>query len=157
MNNTGAIQTGDLLTSLSTSADDYFYDAIVCIAEYNKDGALGFVINRPFPRMLNELAEFAHLPSFPLWEGGPVDAEHLYFIHRRPDLIEDGDRVKPGLYYGGNFVQATAAIEQGKLSDNDIRIFVGYCGWDAGNLEREMEEGGWKLTDDHLFAGSDSF
>lgn len=146
-----SIQTGNFLQSHSTSAGDYFYEAIVCIAEYNQDGAIGFVVNRPFPRMLNELAEFAHLPPFPLWKGGPVDHDHLYFIHRRPDIIEGGEKIKPGIYYGGNFTQATAAINQEKVSNNDIRIFIGYCGWNAGDLEREIEQKEWSLAEDNLF------
>ncbi len=141
------IQTGNLLKSLSSSPGDYFHNAIVCIVEYNDNGALGFIVNRPFPRGLNELAAFSHLPFFPLWEGGPVDHYHLYFIHRRPHLIEGGEMVKPDLYYGGNFTQAIAAIEQGKLLHTDIRIFVGYCGWHAGDLEKEIEDGGWSWVE----------
>ena len=145
------IQTGMLLQSHSISPDDYFINAMVCIVEYNANGALGFVVNRPFSRGLNELVAFAHLPPFPLYEGGPVDGEHLYFIHRRPDIIEGGETVSRGLYFGGDFKQVTEAIRQGDINERDIRIFVGYCGWDAGDLERETAADEWAVADSDLF------
>lgn len=145
------IQAGVLLKSRSASPDDYFYNAIICIVEYNTNGALGFLVNRPFLRSLNELAEFIYLPSFPLYEGGPVDQDHLYFIHRRPDIIEDGDEVSSGFYYGGNFRQATESIQQGLINEKDIRIFVGYCGWHTGDLERETEANEWSVISFDLF------
>ena len=139
------------LRSEATETEDYFYHSILCIAEQNEKGALGFIINRPFPRSLNELQEFYFLPSFPLYEGGPVDTGHLYFLHRRPDIIEDGKQVAAGIYLGGNFSQAVTCIERGILNQDDIRIFVGYCGWDANELEEEIKAGDWTLADAILF------
>ena len=146
------IQTGQIIQSHSTSADDYFYKAIVCVTEHNTGGSVGFVVNRLFPRTLNELEEFARLRPFPLYEGGPVDQSHLYFIHRRPDIIESGNTVSAGLYFGGDFKQVIQAIAGGSISHNDIRIFVGYCGWDAGELQQEIERAEWSLTDFDLFS-----
>ena len=145
------IQIGHILQSHSASADDYFYDAIVCVAEHNAKGALGFVINRSFPRNLNELVEFSHFPSFPLYEGGPVDQSHLYFIHKRPDIIEGGALVYDGVYFGGNFQQAVQAVASNFISRNELLIFVGYCGWNSGELEEEIKENGWSLMHFDLF------
>ncbi len=139
------------LQSKATDEDDYFYQSLLFIVEQNVSGAVGFISNRPYSRSLNELQEFSFLPSFPLYEGGPVDNEHLYFIHRRPNLIDEGKLVSEDVYFGGNFKQAANAIAKGILHPNDIRIFIGYCGWDRGELEEEIKAEEWKIIEMSLF------
>jgi putative transcriptional regulator len=138
------LQPGIFLQAARTLDGTYFEGAVLFITEYNQKGALGYIINRPFPRALNELVEFRHSPAFPLYEGGPVDNEHLYFIHRRPDVIKDSVPVTQHIFWGGAFAPAVTAINNNSLKDTDIKIFIGYCGWDAGELEAEMAEGSWE-------------
>ena len=145
------LQTGQVLQSPSSTTDDYFDKAIICITEHNIHGSVGFIINRLFPRTLNELQEFAHLSPFPLYEGGPVGQSHLYFLYKRPDIIKGGIMIQDGICFGGDFKQAVQGMEERNISPADIRIFVGYCGWDAGELEAEIEEGEWSLTTFNLF------
>lgn len=141
------ITAGTFLSSLSSLDDTNFEQAVIFITEHNQKGAMGFVINKLFPRTLNELEEFRHCPPFPLHEGGPVEQEHLFFIHRRPDLIKDGTHISSGIYLGGNFKQAVACIGNKTISEKDLKIFVGYCGWDDNQLEEEIEEGSWQPDD----------
>ena len=140
------LNAGVFVKSTTALNDTLFEKATLFLTEYNQNGAVGFMINRLFGRTLNELEEFRHSTSFPLYNGGPVDQEHLFFLHRRPDLIGDGASVGNGIYVGGNFRQAVTAINNRSLSQKDIKIFVGYCGWDAGELEAEVEEGSWEVT-----------
>ncbi len=126
--------------------DPIFINTIVLITELNEDGAMGFIINQPFERKLNELAEFSSSKAFPLYKGGPVDGEHLYFIHRQPIFISEGKLIADNLYAGGNFKEAVEAIDTGLLDNDDIKIFVGYCGWDTGELEAEIAEESWEAT-----------
>jgi putative transcriptional regulator len=142
------LQAGLFLKSTEALDKTLFEKVIIFITEYNHNGAVGFVINRPFGRSLNELEEFRHSPSFPLYNGGPVDQEHLFFLHRRPDFISEGAPVGEGVYTGGNFKQAVTGINNKSLSSRDIKIFVGYCGWDAGELEAEIQEGSWVVTEE---------
>lgn len=142
------LQAGIFLKSTDALKDTLFAQATIFITAYNAGGAVGFVINRPFGRSLNELEEFKRSSYFPLYDGGPVDQAHLYFLHRRPDLIEEGTPVDKGIYLGGDFRQAVAGIDNESLSSKDIKIFVGYCGWDPGELETELEEGSWMITDE---------
>jgi putative transcriptional regulator len=141
------LKAGLFLKSTDALQGTVFSQVIIYITEYNAKGALGFVLNKPFGRSLNELEEFKYSSYFPLYEGGPVDQEHLFFIHQRPDLIEEGTRVGNGIYYSGNFSQAIEGINDKGLTTNDIKIFVGYCGWDAGELEAEIEEGSWVIIE----------
>ena len=139
------LQPGLIIKSTAALDETLFEGVMICITECNTNGAMGFIINQPFGRSLHELEEFKHSPYFALYNGGPVDNEHLFFIHRRPDLIEEGAPVSSGIYYGGHFSQAVAAIQNKSLTQYDIKIFVGYCGWDAGELEAEIEEGSWMI------------
>jgi len=126
---------------------DYFENAVIYIVEMNNRGALGFLINKKFSRRFNELHEFRHSPAFPLYEGGPVDQEHIFVVHQRADLIPESDHVADNMYRSGNFEEIVKYINNGKLSEDDIRLFLGYCGWDKDGLEAEIAEGSWEITD----------
>ncbi|MGX5820344.1 YqgE/AlgH family protein [Chitinophaga lutea] len=147
------VQAGILLQSTPLLNDSYFESAAIYVAEHNAKGALGFMINRPFPRNLNDLQEFSRGIPFPLFEGGPVDNEHLYFIHRRPDLISGSAPVAEGVFLGGDFSTTVRLINLGVLTERDVKIFIGYCGWDKDELEAEVAEGSWHVdpSPDQLF------
>lgn len=142
------MQTGIFIHSTPELDGSIFEKTVIFIAEHNAKGALGFVTNQPFSRGLNELEEFRHVKAFPLLLGGPVDREHLYFIHRRPELISGGVAVGGGVFLGGDFKTAVDLINNNTLTGRDIKIFIGYCGWDTGELEAEIEEGSWKILED---------
>ncbi len=141
------LKPGLFIKSTALLADSYFADAVILLAEYNEQGALGFVINRSFERSLNHLEEFKEALPFPIYEGGPVDQEHLYFLHQRPDLIQEGVAVDNGMYMGGNFKQTVEAINKRIITTADLKLFVGYCGWNTGELEAEIQEGSWTVEE----------
>ncbi|MGE7778263.1 YqgE/AlgH family protein [Chitinophaga sp. NPDC101104] len=141
------MQAGQFISSTPALEGTVFENTVIFIAEYNDKGALGFVTNQPFSRGLNELEEFRHGKAFPLYLGGPVDREHLYFVHRRADLIAGGAEVDGKTFFGGDFKTAVALINQNLLTERDVRIFIGYCGWDKGELDAEIAEGSWNLLE----------
>jgi putative transcriptional regulator len=139
------LQQGICIRSTAAMSDPIFTNTVVLITEMNADGAIGYILNQPFGRNLNELTAFSNSKPFPLHTGGPVDKENLYFIHRQPSLISGGQLVAADLYMGGNFREAVDAINADLLTMDDIKIFVGYCGWDAGELEAEIAERSWEV------------
>ncbi len=141
------ISTGTIITGTNLLEGSTFQQSIILITEKNEQGATGFVVNKLFSKTLNQLEEFKHGLSFPLYNGGPVETEGLFFIHRRPDLIEGGKAIINDLYIGGNFKQAVHHINQKSIQQKDIKLFIGYCGWDAGELEAEIAEGSWLVMD----------
>lgn len=146
------MQAGTFLKSTALLDDTFFEDTVILITEHNEKGAMGFVINRLFPRKFNELEEFKHSAPFPLHEGGPVDQEHLFFLHRRPDLITGGDPVTGDTCVGGNFKEAIRLINNKTLTEKDIHLLIGYCGWNHQELEAEIAEGSWEVwKEGHLF------
>lgn len=137
---------GLYISSTALQNESIFEDVIILITEYNEQGATGFVINKPFGRKLNELEEFSGTIDFPLNDGGPVSRENIYFIHRRPDLISGGVKVANGIYLGRDFNTAVSLLSSHTINKEDIKIFIGYCGWDAGDLETETAEGNWVMS-----------
>jgi putative transcriptional regulator len=146
------IQSGTIVQSTATLNGTEFENSLIVITEYNDNGAIGFVINKVFERTLNALQEFSHIRHFNLYDGGPVDKEHLFFIHRRNDIVKEGSLVVGNIYVGGNFTQAVQAINNYAIIESDIKIFIGYCGWDAGELEAEITEGSWIVTNNNTAA-----
>ena len=142
------MDAGIFITSTSLLDDTFFEDATLFITEYNEKGAMGFVVNKEFPRKFNELEEFRYSPPFPLYDGGPVDREHLYFVHRRPDLIAGGVPVADNIYMGGDFKAAVMHMNNGTILEQDIRLFIGYCGWNTHELEEEIAEGSWEIWEE---------
>lgn len=137
------LKAGSILISAPSLEDPYFDKVVIYITEHNEKGALGFVMNQVFERKFNELTEFRTSKPFLLYEGGPVDREKLYFIHRIPGNISEGTPVADGVYMGGNFKQAVQYLNTASDAARNLRLFIGYSGWDANELEAEIEEGSW--------------
>ena len=139
------LKAGISIKSTALLNGSFFEETSILIVEHDEAGTTGFVTNKSFGKSLHELIEFNHSKPFPLMDGGPVDRAHLFVLHKRPDLIEGGKALTNGLYLGGNMEQVIEAINNSGATSQDIQLFIGYCGWDAGELEAEMEEGSWAI------------
>lgn len=139
------LQAGIYIKSTAALHGSFFEHTNILIVQHNEAGSLGFVTNKPFGKSLHELIEFNHVKPFPLMDGGPVDRDHLFVLHKHPDLIDGGELISNGFYFGGNIEQVIEAIHTKGANQQDIQIFIGYCGWDMGELESEVEEGSWTL------------
>jgi putative transcriptional regulator len=140
------LKAGIYIKSTTALIGSFFEHTTILVVEHNEKGSLGFVTNKSFEKSLHDLIEFSHAKPFPLMDGGPVDREHLFVLHKRPDLIEGGEQVANGLYLGGNMEQVIKTINTSSVAQQEIQIFIGYCGWDTGELEAEVEEGSWILS-----------
>jgi putative transcriptional regulator len=141
-----AIKAGIYIKSTADLNGSFFEHTTIFVVEHNNAGSLGFVTNKHFGKSLHELIEFNQAKPFPLMDGGPVDREHLFVLHKRPDLIEGGEQVANGLYLGGNMEQVIDSINTQSIAKEDLQLFIGYCGWDAGELEEELKEGSWLFS-----------
>lgn len=138
------IQKGKLLLSEpSILLDTVFGRSVILLTEYNKQGALGFIINKPIEESnLSELIPEIQV-KLPVYQGGPVEQDSLFFIHTQPELIPYSTEVSDGVYWGGDFEVVKELVNSRNLSSKNIRFFLGYSGWAAGQLENEMDENSW--------------
>ncbi|MEY4056994.1 MAG: hypothetical protein RLZ50_206 [Bacteroidota bacterium] len=140
------LKAGLYIKSTDALIGSFFEHTTILLVQHNEAGSLGFVTNKSFEKSLHELIEFKHVKPFPLMDGGPVDRDHLFVLHKRPDLIEGGEKIPNGFYLGGNMDQVIEAINTKSANKQEIQLFIGYCGWDVGELEAEMEEGSWTFS-----------
>lgn len=138
---------GRFLLARPFLADSNFWRTVVLLVEHGDEGTVGFVLNKPTEHRLNEL--FPDLPAFdaPLYLGGPVATDSLQFIHRIPDLDEDDQEIRPGVYWGANFEALRPLILSGQLGPNDVRFFLGYSGWEVNQLDMELKMKSWFVSD----------
>ena len=85
--------------------------------------------------------------TFNIYQGGPVEQDNLYFVHRIPQLLEDSVEVANGVFWGGNFKQLKKLLNEGALEESDIRFFLGYSGWDKNQLTEELQENSWFVAE----------
>ena len=140
------IKAGTYIKSTAELDGSFFENTTILIAKHNEEGSIGFVINKPLEKFLHELIEFNYSKPFPLLDGGPVDREYLFVVHKRPDLIDGGEQITNELYLGGNMEQVIKAINTNNINSKEIQLFIGYCGWDLGELEAELKEGSWTFS-----------
>lgn len=138
--------------------DQSFNRAIILLTEYTEQSAVGFILNRALNYTINDL-----LPEikcdFTIYQGGPVEQDNLYFVHKVPNLIPDSIKVEEGVYWGGNFDSLKELLDTQKLKETDIRFFLGYSGWSTEQLEDELKENSWFVSENDfhdLFSSDNS-
>ena len=125
---------------------DPFKRAVILLTEYTVEGAVGFVLNHPSEFFLGDLLPEISYSEFPVYVGGPVEADTLHFIHCCPQKIADGVEIIEGVYWGGDFKTVKQLISNYSLQKNEIRFFSGYSGWGAKQLDAEIKDDSWIVT-----------
>lgn len=137
---------GRLLVSEPFLRDMFFKRSVILLADYNTDGSFGLIINKPIEFRFNQVVE--GFPEFeaPIYMGGPVNSESIYFIHTVGDLIQNSYEIMHGLYWGGDIEDVKILIENKTIDKNQIKFFLGYAGWSPNQLEEELERKSWVIT-----------
>ena len=114
-----------LIAEPSILGDVSFNRSVVLLAEHNNEGSIGFILNKPLNYTINDLLPEIEA-SFKIYNGGPVEQDNLYFIHNIPEIIPNSVEISNGIYWGGDFETTQQLINEGKISKNNIRFFLGY-------------------------------
>ncbi len=138
---------GSLLIANPFLKDPNFSRTVIFICENATEGTFGLVINKQFPKNLNDLLPELNGLNLPVFTGGPVQGDSLHFLHQYPDLIGGGEEVFKGVYWGGNFESLLIHLKNDDIRMDKIRFFIGYSGWTEGQLGIEMKEGSWLTVD----------
>lgn len=140
-------KAGRILISDPFLSDAYFKRSVVFLTEHNKDGSVGFVLNKPVDVSVSQV-----LSGFPAHDsaisvGGPVGTDALHYIHSMGDFIPNSVKVMKGIWWGGDFEVVKKLLNNGVLDGNRIRFFVGYSGWEPMQLSREISENSWLVSE----------
>ncbi len=152
---------GKLLIAEPTILNDSsFKRTIILLTEHTAKSSVGFILNRPLNHVLNDLVPEIDC-DFTVYQGGPVEQDNLYFIHKVPELIPNSIEVANGIYWGGNFELLKELLIEHKLKSTDIRFFLGYSGWETDQLEDELNTDSWFISendyDNILTTNNESF
>lgn len=131
-----------LIAEPTLTGDVSFNRSVVLLAEHNEEGSVGFILNKPLDYDISDLIAEIHVP-FQVFNGGPVEQDNLYFIHKVPHLITNSVEISDGIYWGGDFETTIALINQRTITNKDIRFFLGYSGWASLQLDQELTSKSW--------------
>lgn len=138
---------GDLLIAEPSIIGDLSFNrAVILLADHNDLGSVGFILNKPLSFQLGDFIEETN-SKFKIYNGGPVEQDNLYFIHKSPELIPDSIEISNGVFWGGNFEVVLHLINEDTITEKDIRFFLGYSGWNERQLVNELESKAWLVTE----------
>jgi putative transcriptional regulator len=138
---------GRLLISEPFMMDPNFKRSVILLTEYSEAGAMGFVLNHQSEYLLGDLLPDLPYSEIPVFVGGPVGEDTLHFIHRCPEKIDGGIEIAEGVFWGGDFESVKELVTNYQVSENEIKFFAGYSGWTPGQLNSEIDEDTWIVTD----------
>lgn len=154
---------GKILISEPFLQDVYFQRAVVLLIEHNAKGSMGFVLNKRTDLYVNSFfADLVDQPNIPVYLGGPVSANHLFFIHSLgEDIVPGGVRIGDHLYFDGEFESLKQYIREGYPIEGKVKFFMGYSGWTENQLTDEILSNSWLVsssTNENIIrANGDSF
>ncbi|MCC7305111.1 MAG: YqgE/AlgH family protein [Alphaproteobacteria bacterium] len=147
---------GKLLLAMPGMGDPRFHRAVIFMCAHDENGAMGLVINHKLPGMefktlLNQLKIVSDIEvdvknlAVPVMSGGPVEGARGFLLHSAE--FRQRDTVKVGKTYGiTGTIDALREVARGNGPEH-LLFILGYAGWGAGQLEREIQDNAWLTSD----------
>lgn len=145
---------GRFLVATESIRGSIFHQSVVYLVNYGENGALGLIVNRPTDIRLHEVVQGAIEGSGTLYVGGPVENSTVMMLLRADEAPEHAVRVAGDVFLSSNpdvLLSQTARVDSGSL-----RVYAGYAGWGAQQLDAEIARGQWLVApapSDAIFAG----
>lgn len=147
-------ENGKILISDPFYIGDVFRHSVVLIASHvENEGTIGFILNKPIKDNIlkKKIKKELNLKNYDveIYIGGPVSTNQVFYIHKLPPaVIGGGLKIKENLYWGGEFDDILNALDNGIISESEIKIFIGYSGWAPNQLNDEIyKRNAWLVTD----------
>src|SRR6476620_7138294 len=142
------LRAGHLLVAAALLMEQNFAETVVLLLDADENGALGVVLNRPTAVPVADVLEsWADVVAEPevLFQGGPVSTEGALAVGR----LRSADDAPVGfreVVDDLGVIDLDTPVELVDGSLEGLRIYAGYAGWGAGQLESEVEEGSWYVV-----------
>lgn len=141
------LAAGKFLVASRNLPDPNFGDSVVLLAEYGEEGAMGLIINvpteAPVSRVLDGL-KGALGRSDTVFFGGPVSQTGAVALLRSRAAVADSRRVLDEIHLITSKEALETVLASGAGAD-ELRVYLGYSGWGAGQLDRETALGSWHV------------
>ncbi len=123
--------------------DDHFIRSVIYLCCHDEEGTLGFKLNEYSGYSINQMIKGLSSCKLPVYIGGPVANDTIHFLHTIPDQIPNSQHIGNNIYWGGDFSIVKNLMKKNVLHNQNIRFFLGYSGWDKGQLDDELTEKTW--------------
>ena len=140
------------LLSMPQLMDPNFNRTVVLLCKHTEDGAFGLVVNRPLATTgrvtVNLDPPVSTDRELQMWVGGPVEPHSSWvLVGEEPSEAEEvrGMKIADGLYLSTSPDVLRRLLEP--IPPPRTRLIVGYSGWGPGQLEAELEESSWLMSD----------
>ncbi|HEY4369785.1 MAG TPA: YqgE/AlgH family protein [Steroidobacteraceae bacterium] len=140
--------TNQFLIAMPAMLDANFAQTVTFIWEHNADGALGIIINRPLQMNLADVFEQLKMPTpndalgrQPVLQGGPVQTDRGFVVHHSGGEWEHTRQISSRLQVTTS-PDILDAMARGAGPETAI-VALGYAGWGAGQLEKELVQNAW--------------
>ncbi len=145
---------GMLLVATELVRGEVFAEMVILLLHYDENGALGIVVNRPTDvapkEVVADVGVFTGYGGTLYW-GGPVQMNSLRALLRTDIPTKDAVAIVDSVH----LVPIDDGLKNAPADLASLRLFIGYAGWGAGQLDREMDRGSWHVvpaSDEHVFA-----
>ena len=138
---------GDILISEPLMNDFHFGRSVVLLVDHSEaDGTFGIIVNKKLDITVNQIVD--DFPDFdaPVYLGGPVADDQIFFMHTLGNLIPDSCEIMDGLYWGGDNKVLDTLIATGIANEDNVRFYLGYSGWESGQLVGELVRNSWLVS-----------
>jgi putative transcriptional regulator len=135
------------LVAMPGLSDPLFANSITYICDHSAEGAMGLVVNRAMDLHLSDVFEQMSLHykeecgKAPILAGGPVNTQRGFVLHPVGSIWQSTIQITEGIALTASR-DIVAAIANGEGPENALFV-LGYSGWSAGQLEREIKENSW--------------
>ena len=138
-----------VLVATPSLLDPNFHHTVILMLQHDEEGSLGLVLNRPTKHPCAEVArsldiEWGLDENHFISVGGPVEPQSLWMVHPNHWLFEESIQIGSGLAVSRS---ESALRDMCMAREERLRMFIGYAGWGPGQLEQEIKDGSWIITE----------
>lgn len=139
-------EKGRILISEPFLPDTFFNRSIVYLTDHTAEGSVGFILNKKI-----DIKMSSAVSGFDKWNedinmGGPVAPDTLHYLHTLGEIVPGSVHIGENIWWGGDIDAIRELIRKGRITSNQVRFFLGYSGWSAGQLEKELGENSWVIA-----------
>lgn len=137
---------GSLLLSEPFMLDQNFERSVIMLCEHDDvEGTVGLILNHRSIMTLADIVDGVESFEYPVYIGGPVEQNTLFFVHRMYDKLNSGTHIVDDVYWGGDFELLVDLINGYEISPEEVKLFLGYSGWSPGQLDHEIRQNSWAV------------
>jgi putative transcriptional regulator len=141
---------GSFLIANPVLPDPNFSRTVVLLCNHDDQGSFGLVINKAAELEASDIfsnIELLRDYGSRVFVGGPVSQSQLFYLCHSDEEIPELDRVCDGIHLGMNYEMLEMVLNRVERPEENIRFYLGYSGWAAGQLAGEMEQRSWLTCD----------